>query len=59
MSFSSSSFGSGAVLPVVIRTRAIIESSNRMPKNEKLPSPAEAGTKLPKISVPQIGIFVG
>jgi len=30
-----------------------------MPKNEKLPSPAEAGTKLPKISVPQIGIFVG
>ena len=52
MSFSPSSSGPGATLPVVIRTRAMRASSNTIPKKDRLPSPGEAGTKPLKISLP-------
>jgi hypothetical protein len=41
MSFLRSSFGPGATLPAVIRTRAMRALSNTMPKKKKPPSPGE------------------
>jgi hypothetical protein len=52
MSRRSLSFRPGAALPVVIRTRAISGWSNTIPKNERLPSPGDAGTNPLKSSRP-------
>ena len=54
MSCLSSSSVPGVVSPAVIRTLAMRASSNVMPKNDKPPSPGEAGTKLLNNSRPSI-----